>query len=83
MLVGPPVSTAAAPRPLTPRQQQVLDAVKAHIDAKGMPPTRAELAVTLGFSSSNAAEDHLQALAAKGAITLTRGISRGIRINAA
>ncbi len=44
------------------------------------PPTRAEIAKTLGFRSPNAAEEHLRALARKGAITITPGASRGIKI---
>ena len=47
---------------------------------KGMPPTRAEIADILGFKSANAAEEHLKALAKKGAIEILAGTSRGIRI---
>ena len=65
---------------LTKRQQQILDLIRTHIDATGMPPTRSEIARQMGFRSVNAAEDHLQALARKGAIELTPGTSRGIRI---
>lgn len=66
---------------LTARQQQILDLIRATIAQTGFPPTRAEIAQTLGFRSANAAEDHLRALARKGAITLTAGASRGIRLN--
>ena len=45
-----------------------------------MPPTRAEIAEALGFRSVNAAEEHLRALARKGAIELLPGTSRGIRL---
>lgn len=45
-----------------------------------MPPTRAEIAKGLGFSTPSSAEDHLQALAKKGAIELVPGASRGLRI---
>lgn len=65
---------------LTERQQQVLDLIRSAITRTGFPPTRAEIAVALGFKSANAAEDHLRALARKGAITLTAGASRGIRL---
>mgnify|MGYP000350426547 CR=1 FL=1 len=44
------------------------------------PPTRAEIAAGLGFSTASSAEDHLQALARKGAIELIPGASRGLRI---
>ena len=45
-----------------------------------MPPTRAEIAVRLGFKSANAAEEHLKALAKKGVIAMLPGTSRGIRL---
>jgi repressor LexA len=45
-----------------------------------MPPTRAEIAGILKFKSANAAEEHLRALARKGAIELVPGASRGIRL---
>ena len=65
---------------LTPRQQQVLDLVQSAVERTGAPPTRAEIAAELGFRSANAAEEHLQALARKGALELVGGTSRGIRL---
>jgi repressor LexA len=65
---------------LTARQQQILDLIKHSIMHTGAPPTRAEIAQALGFKSANAAEEHLQALARKGAIDLVSGTSRGIRL---
>ncbi|ASP40270.1 repressor LexA [Bacterioplanes sanyensis] len=65
---------------LTQRQQQVLDFVRSSLEATGFPPTRAEIAKQLGFRSPNAAEEHLKALARKGAIEIMPGASRGIRI---
>ncbi|MEP0202630.1 MAG: transcriptional repressor LexA [Halioglobus sp.] len=65
---------------LTNRQQQVLDIVRQHIDQTGYPPTRADIAKELGFKSANAAEEHLKALARKGAIEIIPGASRGIRL---
>ncbi len=65
---------------LTNRQQQVLDIVRQHIDQTGYPPTRADIAQELGFKSANAAEEHLKALARKGAIEIIPGASRGIRL---
>lgn len=67
-------------RKLTDRQQQVLDLIHTAIAQTGAPPTRAEIANELGFKSANAAEEHLQALARKGAIELVSGTSRGIRL---
>lgn len=65
---------------LTSRQQEILDLIKQHIDETGFPPTRADIARQLGFKSPNAAEEHLKALARKGAIEMIPGASRGIRI---
>lgn len=65
---------------LTARQQQVLDIIKDQIDTTGYPPTRAEIAQYLGFRSANAAEEHIKALARKGAIEVVEGASRGIRL---
>lgn len=65
---------------LTARQQQVYELVQQTIERTGFPPTRAEIASALGFSSANAAEEHLRALARKGVIELAAGASRGIRL---
>ena len=65
---------------LTPRQEQILNLIRDAIDNTGFPPTRAEIANELGFKSANAAEEHLQALARKGAIEISPGTSRGIRL---
>lgn len=65
---------------LTPRQQEILDFIKSTVEVLGAPPTRAEIATAFGFASANAAEDHLKALAKKGAINLEPGSARGIRL---
>lgn len=65
---------------LTARQQQILELIQNAILSTGAPPTRAEIAGELGFRSVNAAEEHLKALARKGAIELLSGTSRGIRV---
>ncbi|WP_415888076.1 transcriptional repressor LexA [Neptuniibacter sp. QD37_6] len=65
---------------LTKRQTEVLDCIKRHIGDTGYPPTRADIARDLGFKSANAAEEHLKALAKKGAIEIIPGTSRGIRV---
>ena len=65
---------------LTVRQQQILVIIQQAISEKGFPPSRSEIAQALGFSSVNAAEEHLQALARKGAIEIIPGVARGIRL---
>ena len=65
---------------LTTRQQEIFDFIKKEIEFNGYPPTRSEIAKVFGFKSTNAAEDHLKALARKGVIEMIPGASRGIRI---
>ena len=65
---------------LTSRQAEILELIRGYIAEEGCPPTRAEIAATLGFRSPNAAEDHLRALERKGVIELVPGASRGIRL---
>jgi repressor LexA len=65
---------------LTPRQSQILRLIQDMISTTGMPPTRAEIARTLGFRSPNAAEEHLRALQRKGVIDIIPGASRGIQL---
>ena len=65
---------------LTPRQQEILDFIRSTLEVLGAPPTRMEISSAFGFASPNAAEDHLKALAKKGAIVLEPGSARGIRL---
>lgn len=65
---------------LTARQEQVLQLIKSYAEETGYPPTRAEIARVLGFKSANAAEEHIKALARKGALEIIPGASRGIRL---
>lgn len=67
--------------PLTPRQTEILVYIRRHLAEHSMPPTRAEIVAAFGFRSPTAAEDHLRALARKGAIELLPGASRGIRLH--
>jgi len=65
---------------LTERQQQVLKFIRDCIASDGLPPTRAEIAQALGFSSPNAAEQHVKALINKGVLEWVPGASRGLRL---
>ncbi len=65
---------------LTARQTEVLDFIKSYMSETGYPPTRADIAQELGFKSANASEEHLKALARKGAIEMIPGTSRGIKL---
>jgi repressor LexA len=65
---------------LTERQAEILKLIRELSEVSGYPPTRAEIAQRMGFSSENAAEQHLRALEKKGAIEISAGASRGIRV---
>lgn len=65
---------------LTARQSEVLRLICEHTESSGFPPTRAEIAQSMGFRSVNAAEQHLRALEKKGVIDILAGASRGIRV---
>ena len=63
---------------LTRRQAEILELLRTHLQETGFPPTRAEIAAHFGFSSPNAAEEHLRALERKGVIEILPGASRGL-----
>ena len=65
---------------LTARQAEILEAIRRHIAEYHRPPSRPELAKSLGLASTNGVFKHLAALAKKGAIELTPGSARGIRL---
>tara|TARA_S200000501_G_C20828340_1_gene746030 strand:- start:1288 stop:1896 length:609 start_codon:yes stop_codon:yes gene_type:complete len=65
---------------LTGRQEQILNYIREYLAETGFPPTRSEISQEMGFKSPNAAEEHLRALARKGAIEMFPGTSRGIRL---
>lgn len=76
-------STNEASADLTRRQAEILAFIRDTQQERGSPPTRAEISAAFGFRSPNAAEEHLRALARKGAITLEEGRARGIRLTEA
>ena len=65
---------------LTDRQHEVLDHIREHIRRWGMPPSRSELARSLGLAFGSAVNYHLQALERKGWIQLNPGMDRGIQL---
>ena len=67
-------------RALTNRQQDVLDKIREHIDQTGLPPSRSELARSLGFAHASAVKHHLHALEKKGWIEVRPGVYRGIHV---
>ena len=65
---------------LTPRQAEILEAIRSHISEHRRPPSQPELAKSLGLASTNGVFKHLAALARKGAIELSPGTARGIAL---
>lgn len=61
-------------------QQQLLQRLQDYLATHGRPPTRAELAQSLGLRSPNAVEQQLRALARKGWLVLEPGVNRNIRL---
>ena len=67
----------------TPAQLRILRFIRESIARNGYPPTRSDIQRGFGFASPNAAQKHLQALAAQGLIKLLEGTARGIRVTGA
>src|SRR5262245_8932917 len=65
---------------LSPKQLEVLAFIRNFMEHHALPPTRGEIALGMGLRNRQGIDQHLRALAAKGAIELTPGISRGIRV---
>ena len=65
---------------LTDRQHEVLEHIRAHLRRWGLPPSRSELAQSLGLAFGSAVNYHLEALQRKGWIQLNRGKDRGIQL---
>ena len=65
---------------ITDTQQAVLALIAERIAEEGMPPSQAEIARAFGVSSVRAAQNHLEALEAAGAIERIPGRARGIRV---
>jgi repressor LexA len=65
---------------LTDRQAEILEIIRRHIAEHHRPPSQPELARILGLASTNGVFKHLAALERKGAIELSPGLARGIRL---
>ncbi|MCJ0825081.1 transcriptional repressor LexA [Luteimonas sp. 50] len=65
---------------LTDTQHAILALIAERIEAEGMPPSQAEIARAFGFRGVRAAQYHLEALEAAGAIERVPGRARGIRV---
>ncbi|HWO99892.1 MAG TPA: transcriptional repressor LexA [Methylococcus sp.] len=65
---------------LPPRQQEILDFIRAKLEREGFPPTIAEIAHAIGVSSPHGVREQLHALERKGVIERIPSASRGIRL---
>lgn len=65
---------------LSQTQQAILALIARRIGEEGVPPSQTEIARAMGFSSVRAAQYHLDALEAAGAIERVPGRARGIRL---
>lgn len=65
---------------LTDTQHAILAMIAERIDGEGFPPSQAEIARAFGFKGVRAAQYHLEALEAAGAIERMPGRARGIRV---
>ena len=65
---------------LTDTQQAILALIAERVEREGMPPSQAEIARAFGFRGVRAAQYHLEALEAAGAIERVPGRARGIRV---
>lgn len=67
---------------MTPRQLEVLRAIRTKMETSGYPPTIRELGDMLGIRSTNGVNDHLKTLANKGYIERKSSKSRALTITA-
>ena len=67
-------------KPLTTRQREVLQFIRAQINERRLPPTIRDICRHFGFSSPYAASRHLVRLEALGFIERDPHIARGIRL---
>ncbi|MCX7556686.1 transcriptional repressor LexA [Xanthomonadaceae bacterium JHOS43] len=65
---------------LTDTQHAILALIAERIQTEGLPPSQTEIARALGFRSVRAAQYHLEALEAAGAIERLPGRARGLRL---
>ena len=67
-------------RPLTDRQESILNFIIERIQEQGFPPTLREIGAHFGIRSTKGVNDHLVALEKKGQIRRHSDLSRGIEI---
>lgn len=66
--------------PMTALQRQTLDFIASFIDRHGYPPAHRDIAIHWGGISTNAVNDRLRQLEARGLITRRAKVARGIAL---
>src|SRR2546425_9920043 len=66
--------------PITARQRRVLDYIRRYFEARGEPPTIAEIGKEFGMSSSASAHHVVSILEREGLIRRIPNVSRGIEL---
>ena len=72
--------TTTEQRPMTARQEQVLEFIRDKIHSRGYGPTVREIGLAFKIRSPNGVVCHLKALERKGLIRRTPHSSRGIEV---
>lgn len=72
------MTTETEPLPLTDRQREVLDFIKANMHLYS--PTVREIAAAMSIKSPHGVTVHLEALERKGRIRMAKGKPRGIEV---
>ena len=67
-------------KPLTRKQQKVLDYIKKHVQAHGAPPSFREIAKAFNYGSMTSAVDHVRALRKKGVLETQPDRARSMRV---
>lgn len=67
-------------KPLTKRQQQVIDYITKHLQTYGTPPSLRDIAKAFKFRSMTSAVDHIRALRKKGVLETLPNRARAMRI---
>lgn len=73
----PDIETDAA---LTPRQERILETIRASVHERGYPPTMREIGEAVGLTSTSSVKHQLQALEAKGYLRRDPNLPRAIEV---
>ncbi|MBN2176183.1 MAG: transcriptional repressor LexA [Demequinaceae bacterium] len=65
---------------LTPRQERILDTIRASVHDRGYPPTMREIGEVVGLTSTSSVKHQLQALEAKGYLRRDPNLPRAIDV---